>query len=49
MAGRLTHNTPKRCLDIDYTEHCSVGPTKLIETTILASMRMNADDEDFYG
>ena len=34
---------------IHYTEHCSVGPTKLIETTTtIASMRMK-NDEDFYG
>ena len=35
-------------LNHHYTEHCSVGPTKLIETTTIASMRMK-NDEDFYG
>ena len=33
-----------------YTEHCSVGPTKLIETTIASTTtaRMKiSDDEDF--
>ena len=44
------HNGPKNELDSNtyYTEHCSVGPTKLIETTTIASMRMK-NDEDFYG
>ena len=35
----------------NYTEHCSVGPTKLIETTIASTTttaRMKiSDDEDF--
>ena len=38
----------------NYTEHCSVGPTKLIETTIASTAsttttaRMKiSDDEDF--
>ena len=31
-----------------YTEHCSVGPTKLIETTIASTTRMTvyADDKN---
>ena len=32
-----------------YTEHCSVGPTKLIETTTIASTTRMKNDEDFYG
>ena len=37
------------------TEHCSVGPTKLIETTIASTtsmkvfMRMTKTDEKVYG
>ena len=34
---------------MDYTKHCSVGPTKLIETipsTTTARMKIS-DDEDF--
>ena len=33
-------------LHLNYTEHCSVGPTKLIETTTRTT-RMKISDEDF--
>ena len=31
----------------DYTEHCSVGPTKLIETTTARMKVYISDDVDF--
>ena len=37
----------KKIIDVDYTEHCSVGPTKLIETIPSTTARMKiSDDED---
>ena len=48
MCSQMNENHMCTHVQMNYTEHCSVGPTKLIETTIgTARLKIYGAVEDF--